>query len=208
MHQLECSSPLKHKFESSIEYVSSTGKCSYCGNERILDRIPFYDYADRTFQYIKTYATFDELKKSKPDLNHKILKNIIREKRWLTAHEGSIYSILAPHNDKLDLNKSLTESESFVIEVLGIDYETMKTRIIGSVLSYVIALDEDKKIAYFAKSATEIGRHLSQKNSARAINRKTISKYIQSGNTYGGYKWVAHDSNIYEDYKMIDVKTL
>lgn len=208
MHQFECCSPLKHRFESSYEYVSSKGRCSYCGNERILDQIPIYEYVDRTYAYVNTYSSFDELKKAKPDLNHKILRNIIREKRWLTAHEGHIYSILAPHNDKLDLNKPLTDAESFIIRVLGIEYEPMKTRIVDSVLSYVIALNEDQKIAYFAKSATEISRHLTQLNSTKPLNRKTIAKYIQNGNKYGGYKWINHDSNIYDDYRMIDVKTI
>ena len=208
LHQFECTSPLVHKFESNYEYVNSKGRCLYCCNDRILDQIPIYEYADRTYQHVRTYANFDELKKDKPDLKHQTLRNIIREERWLTAHEGSVYSVLEPYDNKLDLYKPLTESELFIINILGIHFESMRARTTSSVLSYVIAIDEDKNIAYFAKSATEMGRHLKQRKSEKAINRKTVSTYIKSGGIYGGYKWTAHGSTSYKDYTMIDVTTL
>lgn len=207
-HQFECLSPLNHKFESNYEYVSSKGRCSYCGNERILDQIPIYEYVDRTYEHIQTYTNFEELKKAKPDLNHKILRNIIREERWLTPHEGHVYSILEPFDNKLDLFKPLTPAESFVISVLGIHYESMRSRITGSVLNFVLALDENRKVAYFAKSAAEMSRHLTQLNSTKPLNRKTISKYLQSGLLYGGYKWINHGTTSYKDYQMIDATTL
>ena len=207
-HWFECSSPLNHKFESNFEYINSTGRCSYCGNERILDRICIHEYTDRTYDYVKTYTTFDELKKAKPDLNHQLLRNIIREKRWLTPHEGHIYSILSPYDGKLSLTKPLTPSELFIIDVLRIDFKSMCNRISNSVLTYIIALDKGNKIAYFGKSATEMGCHLKQLNSNKKINRKTITKRIADGVLYGGYKWIKHDSNVYQDYTMIDVDSL
>ena len=78
----------------------------------------------------------------------------------------------------------------------------------NSVLAYIIAVDEDNKIAYFGKSATEMGCHLKQLNSNKKINRKTITKYITNGELYGGYKWVKHGTNAYQDYTMIDVTTV
>ena len=207
-HWFECSSPLNHKFESSFKYINSTKHCSYCGNERILDRICIHEYTDRTYDYVKTYITFDELKKAKPDLNHQLLRNIIREKRWLTPHEGHIYSILSPYDNKLSLTKPLTAEELFIIDVLRIDFKSMYDRISNSVLNYIIALDKDNKIAYFGKSATEMGCHLKQLNSNKKINRKTITKRIVDGVLYGGYKWIKHDSNVYQDYTMVDVDSL
>ena len=208
LHQFECTSPLNHKFESNYEYVSSQGRCLYCCNERILDQIPIYEYADRTYDHVNTYASFDELKKAKPDLNHKLLRNIIREERWLTAREGSIFSILEPYDNKLDLYKPLTAAELYIINMLGIHFDSMRAHITNSVLSYVIAIDEPRKIAYFAKGATEMSRHLKQLNSTKAINRKTIPKYIQNGLVYGGYKWVKHGSTTYRDYTMIDATSI
>ena len=197
-----------HKFSSSYVYVSSKGKCLYCCNERILDQLPIYEYTDRTYQFTQSYESLDALKKTKPELNHQLLRNIIREERWLTPHNGNIYSILEPHDGKLDLYKPLTNTELFVINILGIHFESMRNHISGSVLSYILALDESKKIAYFAKSATEMGRRLLQKNSSKSINRKTIPKFINSQNLYGGYKWINYGSPIYKDYTMIDVNTM
>ncbi len=207
-HWFECSSPLNHKFESSFEYINSTKHCSYCGNERILDRICIHEYTDRTYDYVKTYTTFDELKKAKPDLNHQLLRNIIREKRWLTPHEGHIYSILSPYDNKLSLTKPLTAAELFIIDVLRIDFKSMYDRISNSVLNYIIALDKDNKIAYFGKSATKMSYKLKQLNSNKRFNRKTITKRIVDGALYGGYKWIKHDSNVYQDYTMVDVDSL
>lgn len=208
LNQFECTSPLNHKFESNYEYVSSKGRCLYCCHDRILDQIPIYEYTDRTYEYVQTHASFDELKEVKPDLNHKILRDIIRGERWLTAHEGSVYSILEPFDNKLDLYKPLTDAERFIINLLGIHFESMRAQTTDSVLSYVLALNEKQKIAYFAKGASEMGRYLKQLYSTKAINRKTIPKYIQNGRLYGGYKWVKHGSTSYRDYTMIDVTTI
>lgn len=86
--------------------------------------------------------------------------------------------------------------------------EQIPTRISNSVLNYIIALDKGNKIAYFGKSATEMGRNLKQLNSNKKINRKTITKRIADGVLYGGYKWIKHDSNVYQNYTMIDVTIL
>lgn len=208
VHQFECMSPLNHKFSSSYDYVFSKGRCLYCCNERILDQVPIYEYKDRTYEFVRAYESFDELKKVKPDLNHQILRNIIREERWLTSHHDYVYSILEPSDNKLDLFKSLTKAELFIINMLGIHFESMRNHTVGSVLNYIIAVNESKHVAYFAKSATEMGRYLTQIKSNKAINRKTISKYLNVDDLYGGYKWVNRGSPSYKDYTMIDVTTL
>ncbi len=208
VHQFECMSPLNHKFSSSYDYVYSKGKCLYCCNERILDQVPIYEYKDRTYEFIRAYESFDELKKDKPDLNHQLLRNIIREERWLTPHNDYVYSILEPNDNKLDLFKSLTKSELFIINMLGIHFESMRNHTVGSVLNYIIAVNESKKIAYFGKSATEMGRHLMQLKSNKPINRKTIAKYINSEDLYGGYRWINRGTPLYKDYTMVDVTTL
>ncbi len=205
---VECLSVLKHRYETTYEYTSSVGRCSYCGKHKILDKVQIYEYTDRTYTYVNTYESFDALKEAKPDLNHQILKNIIREQRWLTAHEGHVYSILAPYDNKLDLHKPLTEVESYIIEILGIHYASMKARICQTVLSYCLAIDDSSKTVYAAKSFTEMARHLCQKGTNTPLNRKTISKYLNSAELYGGYRYVMSGSNEYKDYQVIDVKTL
>ncbi len=206
--EVQCSSPLKHRFESSYGYLRSLPRCPYCSKDRILDKVPIYEYTDRDYNHVNTYESFDALKEAKPELNHQLLKNIIREQRWLTAHEGHVYSILAPHENKLDLNKPLTDAELFMIEIMGINYANMKARICQSVLSYCLAIDDQDKIVYTAKSYTEMARHLRQKGKTSVLNRKTISKYLNSADLYGGYRYVMSGSNEYRDYRVIDVKTL
>lgn len=206
--EIQCSSPLKHRFESSYGYLRGLPRCPYCGKDRILDKVPIYEYTDRDYNYVNTYESFDALKEAKPELNHQLLKNIIREQRWLTAHEGHVYSILAPYENTLDLNKPLTDAELFMIDIIGINYAIMRARICQSVLRYCLAIDDQDKIVYTAKSYTEMARHLRQKDKTSVLNRKTISKYLNSAELYGGYRYVISGAREYRDYRVIDVTTL
>jgi hypothetical protein len=207
-HKVKCLSPIGHEYEVALDYVQQSGKCSYCSNEHILLRIPIYEYTDRTYDYVRSYNSFEELKSANPTLNHQLLKNIIREERWLTAHEGKIYSILEPFNGKLDLFKPLSEVEKFIINILDIHYESMRTKITNSKLVYVIAVQVKSKNAYFGISATEFGRKLKQANSEKVLNRKTISKYLNTGKDYGGYIWITSSAPIHKNYTMTDIATL
>ena len=53
-----------------------------------------------------------------------------------------------------------------------------------------------------------MGCNLKQLNSNKKINRKTITKRIADDVLYGGYKWIKHNSNVYQDYTMVDVDSL
>ena len=54
-----------------------------------------------------------------------------------------------------------------------------------------------------------MSRHLTQLDSTKATNRKTISKYLQSGGLYGGYTWINHATTTsYKDYEMVDATKL
>lgn len=205
----KCLSVLNHVFENTYDEVRNSN-CKLCGKQRILDDIPIYEYADNTFNFVREYKNFNELKKVKPNLNFQLLRNIIREKRWFTAHENYIYTILSPDtNNKFNVEKHLSENEKYILSILEIDInEIIRIRNENRNCEFVLALDTENKICYYAKSMTMIGNHLKQKNSTKLLNRKTISKKINTNNKYGGYLFITSNEIIYEDYNSVDVLTL
>jgi hypothetical protein len=180
----------------------------YCRKIGILDQIPIYVYADGSYQYLRQYATFDDLKIAEPDLDHQLLRNIIREERWLTPHNGCIYSILSPHENKLNLMKPLTGIEQYIIPKLEINYPAMCDATMRSVMNFIIAIDQKSGKAYSCASATEFARKLHYAGSTKPLNRKTISKYINSSKSYGGYKWIRSSSRMYDGKDTINISTL
>lgn len=206
----ECTSVLNHTVVSTLEHVINNkgSGCVYCGKMAILDQIPIYVYKERTYEYVCSYPTFDELKKAEPMVNHQLLRNIIREQRWLTPHYGHIYSILAPEDNKLNLMKTLTEAEKFIINKLDIDYEIMRSHTMKKAMTLIIAIDETNGVAYSGSSAAEYGNRLCYVNSGKRINRKTVSKYIDADKKYGGYKWISSLCAIYNGVPTIDITTL
>lgn len=206
-----CSSVLKHRFEVSLDHMFANidRGCPYCRKFQILDQIPIYVYADRTYEFICKYDTWADMKAGEGADQCQILRNIIREERWLTAHDDKIYSILSPNDElKLSLEKKLTEAEAFIISVLEINYDQMKTHILGNNMRYIIAIDEKNDVAYCGVSATEIGAKLKQVGSNKPINRKTITKYIGAAKRYGGYKWIRSSQISYNGKQCVDVSSL
>ncbi len=206
----ECTSVLNHTIVSTLEHVidNKQSGCVYCGKMAILDQIPIYVYKERTYEYVCSYPTFDDLKKAEPMVNHQLLRNIIREQRWLTPHYGHIYSILAPEDNKLILMKTLTEAEKFIINKLDIDYEIMRSHTMKTAMTLIIAIDDINGVAYSGSSATEYSKRLCYVNSGKRINRKTVSKYIDADKKYGGYKWISSLCAIYNGVPTIDITTL
>jgi len=207
----QCNSVLKHTIISTYENIYKDRElgCVYCRKVGILDQVPIYKYTEHSYQFVYKYNTFDELKKAEPMLNHQLLKNIIREQRWLTTHYGNIYSILAPNDDnKLSLMKPLIESEKFIIDKLEIDYELMRTQIMRSAGTLILAIDEKNDKAYSGTSATEFSKHLCYVGSSKRINRKTLVKFINSEKSYGGYKWIKSLCARFNGRDTINVATL
>lgn len=120
-NKFACMSVLKHTTNTldNIWYERELG-CVYCRKFKILDQVPICAYDASTYEHVITYTTFADLKAAEPSLDHQLLRNIIREERWLTPHQGRIYSVLAPMGGKLDLMKELTVEGSFIIEKLGL----------------------------------------------------------------------------------------
>ena len=93
--EFECLSPFQHKFKMTYSHMVSkkTRACYYCTKEGILDYVKFYTY-DKEYNFIKCYESFNEIKSELQDINYQLIKNNIREKRWLCNINGYIFSIL------------------------------------------------------------------------------------------------------------------
>lgn len=206
----ECLSIFKHKIVATHSHIIDTKKngCVHCRKFGILNQVPIYAYKDKTYEFVSEYKSFEDLQEQKPELNHQLLKNIIREERWLTAHQGYVFSILSPHEDKLDLNKSLTEIESKIIEILEIDYKSMRDRILRTKMQYVIAILKATKTIYYGSSMTEMASHIRNVKTKKLVNRKTIAKHVDKNTEYAGYQWIMSNSPSYENYTAIDVVSL
>jgi hypothetical protein len=182
--------------------------CIYCRKVGILDQIAIYAYDAESKDHIITYPTFEDLKADKPDINHQLLRNIIREERWLTPHDGRIYSIISPYENKLNLMKELNAAEEYIIRKLDINYIVMRDRILGQQMQYVIAVDKKNNVAYSGKSNTEFSSKLMHIGSSKLVNRKTIAKYLDTNKTYAGYLWIKSPSRMYEGKDTINIATL
>jgi len=206
--EFECLSPFQHKFKMIYAHMVSkkTRACYYCTKEGILDCIKLYAY-DTEYNFIKCYESFNDIKLELPDINHQLIKNNIREKRWLCNINGYIFSILEPENNKLNLEKELNMYENNIINVLNINYETMKNKLLNNNFSFIYAIDKIYKKIYYSKQITEMGRVIYSKDNNKLVNRKTIKKYINTNNTYAGYLWSTNiQLDNYVNYEIINLK--
>ena len=192
VYTFECMSIFKHKINITYDHMMRTKEngCSFCRKHGILDQADIYVYhANLDYTNIH-YAGFDELKVNEPNINHQLLRNIIREERWLTTHENKIYSILSPDDKhKLNLKKKLTEKEDLLIKILDINYVLLSSRLTEKHDNYIVAIDHKYNKIYYSNSATIMDQKLKYVDGIKKINRKTISKYLDSENEYGGYIW-------------------
>ncbi len=203
----ECMSVLKHTIRNSYEEIWDGRErgCVYCHKTRLLDQITIYKYDASSYEYVSKYATFDDLKNAEPTLNHQLLRNIIREERWLTPHEGHIYSILSPYEGKLDLMKPLTDAEMFVVEKLNINYTIMRDRLMQLAFNFILAIDQTSGKVYSGSSATQFSKKLTYVGSNKLINRKTIAKYLNTKKLYAGYIWMRSNLREYNGQQTISL---
>ncbi len=208
--EFECLSIFKHKFKMTYAHMQSKKEkaCYYCTKHGILDGINLYAY-DKRYNFHKKYESFNNIKLELPDINHQIIKNIIREKRWFCDVNGFIYSILEPdilNENKLNLEKKLTNHEKNVINILNINYETIKNKLLNINFSFIYAIDDIDNKIYCSKKITQMGRIIYCKESDRLVNRKTIKKYLNTNDTYAGYLWVSNiQLDNYTNYEIINL---
>jgi len=211
--EFECTSIFKHKFKMTYSHMLRKKErgCYYCTKHGILDKIKIYEY-DTEYNYIKYYNEFEEVKLI--NSNYQLLKNIIREKRWLTPNKNKIYSILEPDNNKLNINKKLNKYEILILEILNISIDEIKLKYQSQESSIIYAIDNDNKCIYTSANYTTFTKKLYYRNSpTKKINRKTIPKYINTNKQYGGYLWFENNqlkakmiSNIQlEEYQIINL---
>ncbi len=225
-----CLNILKHSFKASYshakwKYLEGNNKkgligrkgCPYCSKQQVLEKVKWYSYKNNTWEFIQSFESFEDLKeKEKNNLDTddkvKIIKNIVREERWLTPVGDIVYSILSPDEiGKLNLNKVLTEYETFIIQTMEINYNLMKQRIFKSKFNLIIAIvsiDENNKSrdkigkAYVSDSMTQLSLKLNYVGAVdKKLNRKTIAKYVDSEKVYAGYIFRSADNNVVEEYK-------
>lgn len=211
VHTFQCLSIFEHTFKWTIASMSQIYKkgCAYCKKKNILSETKIYKYKDKTYEFVKEYTNFDDVKDNTTDfLNIQLLKNIINEERWLTPQNGHIYSILSPDfENKLNLNKELTDIEKETIKILEIDYKKMVEQTLknNKNFAFTYAIDTKNNIIYKSNSFTLFGNNLKYLNGTRQVNRKTIPKHINSNKTYAGYKWTSTLNSIdnIDDYEIV-----
>lgn len=216
--QWKCLNILNHSFSSTYEnareeYLNNKKGCPFCRKHQILDKINWYVYEDNSYNFISKYESFDEIKKyicqilpeEESNSKIKIIKNIIREERWLTPVNNMIFSILSPIEidsiKKLDLNKTLNKQEQFIINTLGINYKLMKQSIFKTKFNFIMAIDNKNLKCYVSNSMTKLSNNLTYIDSDKRLNRKTVSKYLDSEHIYAGYLFISCDNNLIETYK-------
>lgn len=206
----ECLSVLNHTIRNSYENIWRDREkgCFYCRKIGILDQVPIYAYDESAYDYVCKYDTFADLKVAEPNLNHQYLNNYIRDGNWLTSHHGRVYSILSPYEGKLNMMKPLTDPEKYIIEKLEINYIAIRNRCMASALNFIIAIDEKNGIAYSGLSATKFSYKITQVDSTKGINRRTIAKYLDVDKHYGGYKWIRSGTRMHNGIETIDIATL
>ena len=202
--EFECLSVYKHRFTMTYSHMQSKKEkaCYYCSKHGILERINIYSY-DTEYNFHKKYNSFNDIKLEYPNINYQLIKNNIREKRWLCNVDGYIYSILEPVDNRLNLNKVLTPYEQSTINILEINYKAMKNKLLNSNLSYIYAIDNEDMKIYYSASITEMSRSMYSKENNKLVNRKTIKRYINTDKQYAGYLWIS-DINL-EEYKKYEL---
>ena len=179
-YNFRCLSIFKHKFECTYGHIrAEIGRgCYYCTKYGCLDKVKIYRYNKSDLILDKIYNEFDDVKKEVE--NFKLLKNIIRENRWLTAHNGFIYSILSPENNKLNINKELNDIEKQILIILGITNYKKDRKLI-----YAKNIESGKE--YSNESITSLCNDINETNLYKKLNRKTVSKKIISKEEYNGF---------------------
>ena len=205
--EFECNSIFKHRFKITYSHLlrKKDRGCYYCTKHGILDKIQIYEY-DNKYNYIKSYNGFDELKNL--NSNYQLLKNIIREKRWLTPNDNRIYSILEPDNNLLNIKKELNKYEKLILNTLNIKIEDIinKYKKLDSDIKYIYAIDNYNNIIYKSTNYTIFSKKINYMNSNKKINRKTIPNYININKEYGGYIWLDNLNNIeINNYNTIEI---
>lgn len=120
----------------------------------------------------------------------------------MTPVGEKVYSILSPDENKLNLNKVLTEYETYIIVIMEINYNMMKQRIFKSKFNLIISIDEQGKKVYVSDSMTQLSLKLAYVGTAdKKLNRKTIAKYVDSEKNYAGYIFRSCDNSLIEKYK-------
>lgn len=200
--EFECLSIFKHQFKMTYAHMQykKENVCYFCSKHGILDDVKLYAY-NKDLTFYQKYNTFNEIKINLPNINHQLIKNNIREKRWLCNVNDHIYSILEPVDNKLDLNKNLTIYETNIINILNIDYDAMKNKLLNVNSSYIYAIDEINKKIYYSTKITELGRNIFSMDNNKLVNRKTIKKYLNINKKYAGYIWTTNIKiDNYKDY--------
>jgi hypothetical protein len=205
--EFECNTIFKHRFKITYSHLlrKKDRGCYYCTKHGILDKIKIYEY-DNKYNYIKSYNGFEELKNI--NSNYQLLKNIIREKRWLTPNENKIYSILEPNNQKLNIKKVLNKYEKLILSILNIKIEDIinKYKKLDSDIKYIYAIDNYNNKIYKSINYTSFSKNLYYINSDKKINRKTIPNYININKEYAGYIWLDNINNIeIKKYDIINI---
>jgi hypothetical protein len=208
-----CMNILNHTFECAYshakrEYLDNNKGCPYCRKQQVLDKVKWYSYDAKTLEFIDEFDSWEDLKEKEKNVldtddKVKIIKNIVREQRWLTPVEDIVYSILSPdEKNKLNLNKVLTPYETFIIQILEINYNMMKQRIFKTKFNFIISIDEKNGKAYVSDSMTQLSLKLTYVGTIdKKLNRKTIAKYVDCEKVYAGYIFRSCDNGMIEEYK-------
>ena len=209
-YEFECLSIFKHKFSMTYSHAITIKErgCYFCTKHGILDQVPIYRYHKDTYIFDKKYLKFEDIKNDNPEIKFQMIKNNIREKRWLCNVNGYIYSILSPDNgNKLNLEKELTNIEKEIINILDINYNSMKNKVLDQYQSYIYIIDnENKQIKKVNNNYTYISNNVYYKNGKNKINRKIISKKINTNKEYAGYIWTTNlDKDKYFNYEIISI---
>lgn len=211
-----CMNILNHNFKCSYshakrEYLDNKKGCPYCRKQQVLDKVKWYSYEDKTLEFINEFDSWEDLKEKEKNVldtddKVKIIKNIVREQRWLTPVGNIVYSILSPdEKNKLNLNKVLTPYETFIIQILEINYNMMKQRIFKTKFNFIIAImsiDKKNGKSYVSDSMTQLSLKLTYVGTIdKKLNRKTIAKYVDCEKVYAGYIFRSCDTSMIEEYK-------
>lgn len=206
----QCLSILNHTIKMSYSVLLRTidQGCVHCRKIGILDYIPIYVYDENSYDLLRTYDSYNDLVIAEPHWDHWLFRDSIRKERWLQPYNNCIYSILSPVDGKFDLMKSLTDVEAYIITKLEIDFTSMRDRLMGDSLKFIIAIDEQTQRAYSGVSNMMFEKKLMQLNCARSVKRKSIAKYLNTPELYGGYKWIRSATRMYNGQPTINISTL
>ena len=201
-----CISKFKHEFETSVDNMKdSINKqgCPKCRKFSIVNNIHLYSYKP-DLTYDTTFKDMEELR-SQRITNYQLIRNNIREMRWLCPVNGYIYSIMEPdENNQLNLNRPLNEIEKAIIDILEIDYDSLK-KYFNRKNEYIYAIDKSVQHVFRSSSITAFSRCLVHKEKTNlTVNRKTIPKYVDGTKLYAGYLWKSELPEEYTNWKLTE----